>query len=565
MSPSADSAGRHSKEDPAVERDGGAAPALARGHEERTDAALTVPAHRFPRLDTARVAVVALLLLAVWAGVLYEPWKGRPIAVGDFSEFLPFLRHGRGFADTLSRFVRYYGRNGRFNVLGYAAVIAKWELFHANTVLWHLARSAQMLAIVVGTFALLRRLSVSTISAALSVGLLLVGTGAAASWTRLTAGEPLVVLFLLCAAHCAVRFQAARRWLPLAVAVALCCAAVLLSKEALVVTVPFVLGLALCFRRPGDWAWPSPWRRRDRTVVVLTCVALTLAMLPVAFALRNAAAGGYTSNYGSSRVDLPALARLTMAMFLPIHLTSEIPNGLRGVSLVVDVLFALVTVVGWTSLFKRWGRRVVLPFLAAVSLPAALVCVYLPWPGILAVYLLPAVLGQAALVALALDGVRSALPGLWPFAVEAMVICLLGASAVGQYDARQVAAGGAVNAEVVAAVRRIAPRQPMVVAQPDSQLPKPPNQWVGRGPTLQRHVRALFDEDVHPVTDAGCSLLPALRRQRIPVIVYAPDCGVVAGRSLTFRRYFSYIDAQHFRVARDSVRADILLPSGATE
>lgn len=502
------------------------------------------------------VGLIAALCLAA---VLYRPWRPEPFAIGDFSDFLPLLRHGAGFGDTLGRFVAYYAGHGRFNVLQYAALVAKWRLFHADTALWQLTRGAEMLGVVVGACALAVRLGVRPVPAMLGAGLLLCGSGASACWVWLNFGEPLSMVLLLAAALCAVRYQAARHWLVLALSVALCCAAVVLTKEALVVTVPFVVALAFRDERTGRWRRPSPSRRRDVVLLGLTAAAVALALVPVAATLRHAPSGGYTSNYNASHWGLGPAIRLLVAMLLPINLTAAVPAPLRGVALLTDTLFAAIVAAGWLALARTRGRGALAPFLVAAYLPAALTAVYLPWGGTLPPYFLPALLGQALLAGFALGGIGELVPAARLGAAAALSCCLLGCAVLAHYENRYWGARREVDAEVAALVHRVAAREPMVVAQAAVRIPRPPNQWVGKGPVLRRHAIALYDGDLLPVTDVDCGLLPALRKQGIAVVTYAPDCGPVAGAAVVVRRYFPYFDVARRRIGTDSVRADLLL------
>src|SRR5690349_18258117 len=117
------------------------------------------------------------LLLAGAAALavgLYRPWHLRAFDILDFSEFLPILK---GAHDPLHRFtalVDYYAtQHGRFNVLSYAALAAKWSWLGPNPLLWQLLRAGELVTIAGLVYLLLRRLAAGPVGAALGASLFL--------------------------------------------------------------------------------------------------------------------------------------------------------------------------------------------------------------------------------------------------------------------------------------------------------------------------------------------------------------------------------------------------------
>ena len=76
---------------------------------------------------------LVLCVAAAFVGTLflYQPWRALPFEIVDFSEFIPFLRLPT-LAERLHGFLHYYGALGRWNVLSYLVLIAKWTVFGAH-------------------------------------------------------------------------------------------------------------------------------------------------------------------------------------------------------------------------------------------------------------------------------------------------------------------------------------------------------------------------------------------------------------------------------------------------
>src|SRR5664279_998889 len=101
---------------------------------------------------------LALAGIAVLALCVYAPYRARAFDIIDFSDILPLLVGGHGAADRFARLARYYGeQQGRFNVVSYAGMVLKWQLFGANTVAWQMVRAVEMLLAMAGTYLLCRR------------------------------------------------------------------------------------------------------------------------------------------------------------------------------------------------------------------------------------------------------------------------------------------------------------------------------------------------------------------------------------------------------------------------
>src|SRR5688572_6437476 len=75
------------------------------------------------------VAAVAFVLAVVVAFFMYRPDHKLPFDYLDFSEFLPILQSTDSYWERSWGLIRYYASHGRANVLPYALLSAKWELF----------------------------------------------------------------------------------------------------------------------------------------------------------------------------------------------------------------------------------------------------------------------------------------------------------------------------------------------------------------------------------------------------------------------------------------------------
>src|SRR5579862_5204894 len=182
----------------------------------------------------------AMLLVVTGTLLLYQPWRRLPFDITDFSEFLPLL-HRPSLGARWSGFLHYYASQGRWNVLSYAAIIAKWSVFGMYTAGWELVRFAEMWLIIVLTFLALRRFGADAWGAAAGAALMTVAAPAVPAWLRLTMGEPLGLALLLAALLVATRYRGSAHWRRDAIVIAILVALALLTKEMLVAFVPFIM------------------------------------------------------------------------------------------------------------------------------------------------------------------------------------------------------------------------------------------------------------------------------------------------------------------------------------
>src|ERR1700735_272094 len=230
---------------------------MAAGASSTVQSSLATNHHgRPPPSGASRAAAIAIVVLAISATLaMYEPWRALPFEIIDFSEFLPFL-HQPTVAARWHTFTQYYATQGRWNILAYMAIIAKWSVFGTHPAGWQWTRFIQMWAIIAGVYVTLRRLmAADRWGAAAGAGLFAVATCAAPAWGRLTQGEPMGFVLLLAALLLATEYRSATAWPRDVVAISVLIALALLAKEMLVVFVPFIVVVACCTTGPGQLSW----------------------------------------------------------------------------------------------------------------------------------------------------------------------------------------------------------------------------------------------------------------------------------------------------------------------
>jgi hypothetical protein len=507
---------------------------------------------------------------ALWAGaalvvigtlLLYQPWRLIPFDITDFSEFLPLLRRA-SIGARWSGFLQYYASQGRWNVLAYAAIIAKWSVFGMNTAGWALSRFAEMWLIIALVYVVLRRFGADAWGAAAGAALLTVATPAVQAWLRLTMGEPLGLAFLMLALLAATRYRGSLHWRRDAVLIAVLVALALLSKEMLVVFVPFVLVIAACLAAPGRLESPHLDRR---TVCLVACVAIaTIAVLaPVAAVALHAPPGNYASQYGGWKMDPEQLALNFATVLLPV--TQSRPDDIASLfTTPANALFQLTLAVGgWLIYSRRATHRFALGRVAvwaglALSLPVCVVIAYGPWSYFQDFYGLPYVLGPAMLLAGAVTAAagRRLAPAL---RIACTGILLLGA--VRALPAAQKSiARRTVQGDLAGYLAATAGHRPVLVMKADFQ-PSLWARWQDTGPTLGRYAAAMYPlAGLEPFHDTTCVVPPplyAVGGRAGVVVTYAADCGIYRRPTMTFRALYRYVTLHPPAIWRDTIRIDV--------
>jgi hypothetical protein len=495
--------------------------------------------------------------LAVW---LYRPWQSRAFDVLDFSEFLPLLNAAHGFPARLASLTDYYaGVHGRFNLLSYAALAAKWSWLGDHPLLWQLLRAAELLLIAAAAFMLLRRLSAGVFGAALGATLLLFSYSAALPWVRLTMGEPLGLCCALAAALLATPLDEAepRSSTAVALAAGLLLAAAVLAKEMLVLWVPAVLLIAVTRVSEGRLTL----RRRDpvaRRFGLSLLAGGLLASLAVLYVARKTSVAGYAATYGEASATLTRFGEILQRQFLPWPITGRSDGT---VMLLAALLFIGVILAGMRAGLRDPARRgsSVRALWLGLSLPVLGTLVYLPWPVYSPFYGYPFVFGSGVLLATALTNLRVLGGRAERWGGAAAVAALL----LGVPHAVHLARAAAAQQEVMTAVARVLPEARGAQRIVAAVAALPAQAWQGTAPSLARYAVATTPGLVlPPAQDLRCGDAGKLLTDGVSGVVllsFSTNCGAIQGAELVIRSDYSYWQWEPPGFRRDSVRADVVV------
>ena len=448
-----------------------------------------------------RVAVAAWAAWGVVALLLYTPWHPATPDIEDFSDWMPLLRGAPGFLARQAAFGGRYALDGRILPLSLLQLNARWTLFGPDMVGWQWTQLGLMLAVVALAIVSLRRLGAAPAASAAAAGLFVVGWPAQQGWLNPAVCEPLGTLFLLGAVALAAGYSTSRRPLASGVGVLGCLVCALLSKETLVTTAPFVVLVAAC-HTPGE-GWHRP-RVTGRVVALgLACAAICVGEVrALHLARERMAAGSYTTGMGEQLLSARRLGQLAHYLLLP---TSDSPAHPAG-----SVLLQLALAIGARATLGPGAHRdsTRWPVISALVLAASGFAMYAGWPRLSGYYALPYLAGPALLLALALTKTegRSRVVA-WAAAITALLFS--GGSAV--TTAREVW-GGVVRTAIASAGDTV------LVAAQDGQDRVP-----GR---VRRYMLLLAADSAPTVRRVPCAAIErALREGRVPVVVFAEQCG----------------------------------------
>jgi hypothetical protein len=505
-------------------------------------------------------AVIGLALLGVLAVWLYRPWYGRPFDVIDFADFLPPLSSGGSFGERVGALVDYYGaEHGRFNLLAYVGLAAKWELFGSSPLPWQLIRAAQMLLASGATYLLLRRLAASPWGATLGASVILFSFSASHAWVRLPVPEPLGLLCVLAAVLVAVRVRTAGRWRAAAIASGACIALAILTKEMLVGWVPIIAYLGCFLGADGRLEPIRAPDSRGRWLLLSLTVGTVAASIPVLVTASGSARQGYTSMFGLGGIDPLRAAEIFQRMLLPW----PVAQGNEGPVFSLPALaFLIALVVGLRTATAdaEWGAHARRALVLGLALPAIGTALYLPWPTYWAPYGLPFIVGLSVLVAIAVTAAERRSPrlGLGVRLVTALGIVLTVAPPV--HLVRRLAARQDVNVALARALLSRTGADSVIVA-----LAVPPQSGIpGIGSALRKYALVLDSgARLPPALDAHCpQVSERLRRGlgRTVLISYGDQCGPLPVATLAARRAFRYFDLARLRIVTDTIQAQLLDP-----
>jgi hypothetical protein len=433
------------------------------------------------------------------AYLIYRPDRELPFHHLDFSEFLPVLQSSSSFLDGFSRLAEFYGRFGRANVIPYALLSAKWELFGWWSPGWQWSRFAVMVAILVLLFRLLRRLGASAPAAAAGCSLFLVAPPATRGWIQLTMAEPLGTLLLLALCLTVIPSEetplSRARW----AAAGLLILGVLLTKEMLVATFVLPLGLSLLTDEAGRLSTPALRRHVKQLVVLLVGVGVVAGAVLVR-AILAAPSGAYYSAYGQFRRPTLETMAIWLATISPIDPAGDLPGAAKVAAL---CLFVVLVGGGGLLYVRRAPQAAANRWLLAVAAGFPLVgaLAYMPWPTYVPFYAIPYLIGASILVALALTGIeRSASRAVLAVAHASWGMLLVLAATQAQWEAESTAALQRLNYRLVT---RIGADQSIdsvffATGRIDSQ------RWRGPARTLGRYAAAV-QVRWPPVRDVLCN------------------------------------------------------------
>lgn len=513
-------------------------------------------ARRFaPWLGLAAFAVIAL-----WA---FAPYRERPFDIIDFSEILAILTNGSSAASRLGGLVNYYGDvHGRFNILSYAGMVAKWELFGSDPLAWQLVRAAQMLAATALTYLFLRRLAASAWGAVLGSALVLFAFSATHAWVRLTVPEPLGLLCALGAALLAIRARGSPHWKALAIGSGALMMLAIFAKEMLIAWVPVVAYLGCFLQEDGQLAPIARPDLRGRWIIASLGAGTLIAALPVLRAMRAMKQQGYASQFGSGGLSTDRVIDIAQRMALPW------PLGLGGdgaMMMMPALLFLVALILGAVAARGdgAWWPHARRAMLLGLAIPAVGTLLYSPWPVYWPSYGFPFVVGPALLLAIAVTSAERSSVRAGNAARAAALLCVVMVIAPSSHLANRMAARQTVDAEMARALLDRPAADSVIVA-----LVVPPRAaTVGIGPAMREYALIVRPgAALPPVIDAVCA--DAMARGKRPgglgrtvIISYADQCGPIASATFSTSRAFGYFDLDRLSPSRDSIRADLFDPA----
>jgi hypothetical protein len=510
------------------------------------------------RLSTSPAArklaawVVALFALTAPAWLIYRPDRERAFYVIDFAEFLPLLQNANGFFESMRALLDYYASHGRFNVIPYAFLTAKWSLFGLWSPGWQMARALLMVAVVALTYVLLRRLGASKLGATVGASIYLFAPPAIEGWVRLTMAEPLGAAITTIMSLRALDYQGATRWPVSAGVLGVGAVALILTKELMAPALLFPLGLALAVRPDGTFGLPS-WSRRNVGLVAVMAAASLLAMLPVIAVYVGASDTAYASLYGKEYKSPALNLVLLVTGLVPFDLGSTAGNLPWAIAVTA---YLLLVVVGWRAGLRSNVHRARSWWLLAlaVAVPLAGIIVYSPIHWFAKFYFIPYLLGPALLLGMAATFLQSTLrSATWP-AAAAAVIALYGIGGAATEASRRDAIQRR-DAFLLAFVADSTKADSVHFALPRVAF----SDWGG----AMSNYAGVLGHRWPPTRDVSCEAARGPRPSSVTLLIVNLDssCGLdpedVRVIAATYRR----VDWRRARIVQDSVRADVVLPA----
>jgi hypothetical protein len=541
----------------AVARDGVA-------HPMRADASAQ-PARS---LDTdaapARLAAVlaAIAIAVAWTWLVFQPLRDVPFPIIDFSEFLPLLERGSGFADRFLAVTHYYRGHGRLNLIPNAMLVVNWMLFGDWAVGWQLLRAAIMLACAAVTYVVLRRFAMTRLASVVGAIFAIAGGAATAAWLRPT-GEPIAYMLVAAGAALGVGFQTTPRWGRRVVAIAAVSILALYTKEVVVAALPFVFIVALTSHSAREWRLPRVTRRNVALVFGAggAAVLSALPILYVAWSVRGRTSQAYAAMYGLWNVQpLPMLVRF-IKMWVPFPFgaptrsSSQLPVGVG-----LAIAFAAVLVGGVAVWARRRTERSRFVAIVGLSLLVTLggVVVYAPWGNYEYFYGLPYVFGTILLLAGAISAIqRYASRAVVP-AVATLAVIGLACSVHSARFTRFTAINQEVEATLARSLAQRAARADSLIFGVSWVINW---DWLGPGAALRRYMAVRDHMQPPPARSRLCD--EVARRlaggpTRDTYVVYSEYCPRLhPARAEVIRGAYSFLD-WNLRPVVDTMRVEVV-------
>ena len=374
-------------------------------------------------------------------------------------------------------------------------------------------------------------------------------------WLRLTAAEPLGMIFLLAAAHLAVSYKTARHWRRSAAGITILMCAAVLVKEMFVAALPFLL-LVGAGGQTALSRWTSSPRLRRLAGLMLTTTALTLA--PIAVIAMRARGDRYAALYGTGRLGLGRFLAELQILILPVSSTAA---STLSLTVLANALFLWVLTRGWAEGLKVCSARAdrLRLLMLCISLPVCAALAYLPWPLFPGSYALPYFLSSTVLLAMALTFLEDRAQRQAFAASLATLAILLVSSVPASREAQHSYALHRLELDLATYIARNPQLDTVIVAT--RSLPF--QNWQGTAATLVRYAAAI-DSSSQPPPGIDVECEKAVRVADTGggpnlLISYSDDCGNLRGPIKSFVQHFRYPTWPFLALRTDSVRADLII------
>jgi hypothetical protein len=506
------------------------------------------------RLERPFVALATILGVIVTFAV-YRPDRNLPFYFLDFSEFLPLLQQGSAFIERLAHLSSYYAGQGRFNVLAYAGIVAKWEVWGDSPVAWQWTRFATMWFAILLVYRLLRRIGVSRPAAIAGCSVLPFAPVTVDAWMRLTTTEPVGMILLLFACLLALQpYSGTYSERSIGLGFGALCAATVLLKEMLVATL--LLPLLLVYADSGLTSRiPS---RRHKTLLIAMAAAVPIAAIPVLLTAVNASSDAYTASFGSHIRSTSEALGMWLLSLLPFDPSSSFPVRLTGLAL---ISLLVVIVVGWYLRLRMPnaanGFRPKRLLAATMIFSLAGTLFYLPWPASNRFYSLPYLLSLVILTAVAFGAIEAWSRRALVLASLVLGVLLSSAAADSASQTNRMAARQIIDRAAVARLAELKKSFDTVLAATNQRQPAA---WQELGPTLERYGR-VFGLDMPVVVNMPCAESRRLSgSMHAAIVAYRSHCdGFSAPNPIV--QHFRRLRLPPMSITTDSVRIDFILPS----